>query len=82
MNERIKELANQAGFPDWWIFPNEPERNNGEAASMVEKFAELIVRDCANAAYQSLYDDRAFDCSAHYIRCNVMDAIKDHFGVK
>ena len=48
----------------------------------VKKFAELIVRECANTAYQSLYEDRVFDDSPHNIRCNVMDAIKKHFGVE
>ena len=39
MNERIKELAEKAGFiPD-----NAPEMN-----SVLEKFAELIVKDCVN----------------------------------
>ena len=49
---------------------------------VLEKFAELIVRECANTAYQSLYEDRVFDDSPHNIRCNVMDAIKKHFGVE
>ena len=48
MNERIKELAEQAGFPDWWIKPLEPERQNGESEKMIEKFAELIAADCVN----------------------------------
>ena len=41
MNERIKLLAEQAGFiPD-----NAPGMN-----SVLEKFAELIVRECAEIA--------------------------------
>lgn len=46
MNERIRELADQAGFilhqieglPDFYIFNK-------------EKFAELIVRECATLAF-------------------------------
>jgi hypothetical protein len=49
---------------------------------VLEKFAELIVKECANTAYQSLYEDKVFDNSPHNIRCNVMDAIKKHFGVE
>ena len=48
MNERIRELAEQAGdiisefhFGDYNI-PNE----------FIEKFAELIVRECANIAFE------------------------------
>ena len=71
MNERIRELAEQA--TDKWV---------GGDFFDKEKFAELIVRECANIAYQSLYEDSAFDDSPHNIRCNVMDAIKKHFGVE
>jgi len=52
MNERIKELAKQAGFameidndpnspPGWWGAGHDPT---------FEKFAELIVRECADIA--------------------------------
>ena len=38
MNERIKELAEQAGFPEW---------TQKTIGFELEKFAELIVRECA-----------------------------------
>ena len=65
MNERIKELADQAGFilhqmeglPDYFVFNK-------------EKFAELIVKECAEVAED--YD------GAHYVGT----AIKQHFGVE
>jgi hypothetical protein len=52
MNTRIKELAKQAGFamkidddpnspPGWWGAGHDPT---------FEKFAELIVRECADIA--------------------------------
>ena len=61
MNERIKELAEQAGLeynfdPMLWL--------------KYEKFAELIVRECAEVAED--YD------GAHYVGT----AIKQQFGVK
>jgi hypothetical protein len=37
MNERIKELSIQAGFPEW---------SNHAIEFELEQFAELIVRDC------------------------------------
>jgi len=44
MNERIKQLVKQAGLDDD-MFPID-EWDNPE----LEKFAELIVRECANRA--------------------------------
>ena len=42
MNERIKELAKQAGF--------NPYNYEGANAVLFKKFAELIVEKCANVA--------------------------------
>ena len=41
MNKQIEELAEQAGFPEW------SEKTIGFE---LEKFAELIVRECADIA--------------------------------
>lgn len=38
MNERIKELSIQAGFPEW---------SNHAIEFELEQFAELIVTECA-----------------------------------
>jgi hypothetical protein len=37
MNQRIKELSIKAGFPEW---------SNHAIEFELEKFAELIIRDC------------------------------------
>ena len=42
MNERIRELANQAGF--------NPYNYEGANAELFKKFAQLIVEECANVA--------------------------------
>ena len=42
MNKRIKELAEQAG----WMMGDEPEGFN----TRLERFAELIIRECAEIA--------------------------------
>jgi hypothetical protein len=63
MNERIKQLADQARkhFPktessgEFWVFDE-------------AKFAELIVRECANVAA----DHEALD---------IYEEIREHFGV-
>ena len=39
MNERIKELAIKAGFPEW---------SNHAIEFELEQFAELIVNECLN----------------------------------
>ena len=60
MNERIKQLAEQAGYSKDFLAIGLP--NN------MEKFAELIVRMCADAA--DMYEgksDCVGDCVAEYM---------------
>ena len=54
MNRRIKELAEQAGlslsqkdYSYYWVESNED----------IEKFAELIVRECLVEFYRQYFDD-------------------------
>ena len=66
MNERIRELAKQTGYiwhasGDPQIYEFTPEK--------LEKFAELIVKECADIA------DKAEPYKAN-------DLIKKHFGVE
>ena len=87
MNERIKQLAEQAGislsqkdYSYYWV----------ESAEDIEKFAELIVRECATTCdnigkearkeWKAKYiphddgrSDGAWECKA---------AILEHFGVE
>jgi hypothetical protein len=72
MNEQIKELALQAGFN----LPNNlVEGANGPGVvtekDKLEKFAELIVRECADVATINQY--QAFT-PGYYV--------KKHFGVE
>ena len=73
MNERIKQFAQEAGFKVDW------QHKDVQAIKMerFEKFAELIVRECADIAKLhvmniSTYADAEF----------VDEHIKEHFGVK
>ena len=59
MNERIKELAREAGW----------DEHHAKFDLRIEKFAELIVRECAEIA------DKAEPYKAS-------DLIKQHFGVE
>ena len=72
MNERIKELAEQAGFID---------NGTNHTAYMSfdhEKFAELIVRECVEVAHPKLTDVGEW---AAVMRL-VQKRLKQHFGVE
>jgi len=79
MNERIQQLAEQAGFID---------RGNNHTAYMNfdhEKFAELIVRECAEQIIAKGTDWVDFAPSQTGVRPEYWDMaqqIKQHFGVK
>ena len=98
MNERIKQLAEQAGFETDrgpLIVPGPYIKVGGLCVGVpLEKFAELLVRECANicdakrAEYTKLSKDAdSFkdknlwaegEISAHRIRIS----IQEHFGVE
>ena len=70
MNERIRELAEQAGW----------DNHHSKFDTRIEKFAELIVRECVRVVEGGhfLHDQAptalfAKECSG---------AIKQHFGVE
>jgi hypothetical protein len=73
MNERIRELARQSGalptqdcgVPQWYIDEDE-----------FEKFAELIVRECATLTL----DHRSDDYYQGWL--DYRDEIRQHFGVE
>ena len=68
MNERIKELAEQQGLtgPNFYISEQE-----------LEKFAELIVRECCVVMFA---DPRLRDVRSATRGC--ARSIKEHFGVE
>jgi hypothetical protein len=66
MNERIKELMEQAGLYDFVI---ESMGINEE----MEKFAELIVRECAGIV-------KFTPTGVSHAR--IIEIIKEHFGVE
>ena len=77
MNERIKELKHQASL---WCDKNIPEQyseeTNGYGRVWEDKFAELIVQECASIDFRhkiGLTSDQDYDIS---------DTIKQHFGVE
>lgn len=76
MNERIRELAEQAGLLYPQFGPTVDTRHQRKKRENIEKFAELIVRECIrhfNEDYQ-----RDFDT---LWREDLTNSIKKHFGV-
>ena len=76
MNPRIKELAEQSGLKveSWMTNPPKPFQILG-STEQFEKFAELIVRECAELNFRELglSGSSSFD---------VGRMIKQHFGVE
>jgi hypothetical protein len=66
MNERIKELAREAG-----LLAHNPEG----VPTKLETFAELIVRECARVAFES-------DLTMAIGQWGADSAILKHFGVE
>ena len=78
MNERILELAEQAGFS--FKYKTAPdELNPGHTRQDLEKFAELIVRECAQVSEDDVTDGYAC-CTNTADR--IARQIKKHFGVE
>ena len=78
MNEKIKQLAIQAGFfyedyKDIWYL----EYHNETCDEEIKKFAELIVNECI----RYFNDDYQRDFSVLW-REDLSDAIRQHFGVE
>ncbi len=69
MNERIIELAEQAGFEN-----GHQDRYGNSLSQELEQFAELIVRECGVALSPMLRDMVS--------RGQAYDLIKQHFGVE
>ena len=63
MNKRLKELASDAGYPDYMTYGQD---------KVLERFAELIVRECAEVAH----------CNFHVDGLTLGNIMKEHFGVE
>jgi hypothetical protein len=80
MNERIQQLAEQAGFVLW----KDEQWNPGDVIdwsscydSELEKFAELIVRECLDQCYNRGMNDELY---AGQLKAAAY--IEEHFGVE
>ena len=82
MNERIRELAKQAGYKP---LPGFDFANSLEEV-FIKKFAELIVRECADIAIR-LYksyprEDVLYDIGYTTGIKSVAKEITEHFGIE
>ena len=83
MNERIKLLAEQAEQYADDTFNSDPakydtpEQEKVWCEMMQEKFAELIVRECGDVAYNAYWENPETVRGIH-----IKEKIKQHFGVK
>ena len=86
MNKRIKQLAEQAGI----VIPKDSEYNGHIYRNAIEKFAQLIVDECASlythddvmapvgqSAYGEAYQDGWIEGTKAY-----RETILEHFGVE
>ncbi len=71
MNERMKDLVGQAKFMAEESI-NKQISANTELYAFAEKFAELIVRECAEVAH----------CNFHVDGLTLGNIMKEHFGVE
>ena len=75
MNEQIQKLAEQA---EEWVCKNYPDAmddNDEFHAQTMEKFAELIVRECTEIANDH-------NSEVEGVTLGVGRALKKHFGVE
>ena len=76
MNERIRELAVK-NAPAWMT-------DMGQLYPDIEKFAELIVRECINIGdnYEEILGNEPECFNCRKVAYGIVDKIKNHFGVK
>ena len=79
MNERIKQLAEQAKFMAEEDI-NRQISYNAELKAFAEKFAELIIRECARSVTWYTKEERNWPNNGQVVRAN--KTVLEHFGVE
>ena len=84
MNERIRELAEQTGLIPKTFGPVVQTRHMKKKEQDLEKFAELIVRECINIGdnYEDILGNEPECFNCRKVAYGIVDKIKQHFGVE
>ena len=82
MNERIKQLAEQAGIAVWGDAVYMYHPSDTLDSTVMTKFAELIVRECAEVCYDHSNAAGGVDTDFGYGYKDCGDDIKRNFGVE
>jgi len=77
MNERLTELYRECRTKEALASQDEYKSSNTLLGLEVEKFAELIVRECGEVAYKAYWDNPETVKGIH-----IKEAIREHFGVE
>lgn len=77
MNERIEQLALQANELDYETFDEYNHKTVQHYKFNKEKFAQLIVQECAEVIFETPVKYTEIDIM-HIIR----DRVREHFGVE
>ena len=75
MNERIKEIATEVGISVEYL-------NNTKQWSLIEGFAELIIRECIESIQATSVESVALDRTIMENMSLTINDIKKYFGVK
>jgi hypothetical protein len=78
MNERIQELALQAGLTQAKDFKSGDEVKNFVFGNGLEKFAELIVNECCNRLSEETIRHDGYGYNQH----ELYNRLRKHFGVE
>jgi hypothetical protein len=88
MNERIRELANKAGGEFWQRVESDGVLNEEayitfDPPQSLEKFTELIVKECANMCYKASQESfRVNEVKAGAMGMLLKVLMEEHFGVE
>ena len=85
MNERIKELAKQAEEFHYSTWDAYNQKTVNHYRLNTEKFAELIVKECAETCKENLVNDaeaQAFGLTYNNAVDDCAIQIKQHFGIE
>jgi hypothetical protein len=86
MNEKIKELFKRAGgktsIHNLMSNPMQQREYSELWDDNIQKFAELIVQECASVAYKTAWDDLTLGYGIGVIPLHISNTIKEHFGVE